>query len=136
MSAGIPYFSTLKARQRDLREGCPKEFALRIHRSISWIGRAEHEVGDSDAAFMFLWIAFNAGYGGERFTFRAWDDFEATTSKASAGSASPVRSTSSLKITTSLRRSGGFTTVAEDWEGRSDAIRCITEMQCRKTSCR
>lgn len=36
-----------------------------MHRSISWIGRAELEKQDPDAAFLFLWIAFNAAYAGE-----------------------------------------------------------------------
>lgn len=76
MSSGIPDFVALKTRQRDLRAGWPQDFALRIHRSISWIGRAEHETEDPGAAFMFLWIAFNAAYGGERSTFGARDDFE------------------------------------------------------------
>lgn len=62
----IPDFATLKARQRSLREGWPQPFALRIHRSISWIGRAEREVEDRGAGFLFLWIAFNSAYGGER----------------------------------------------------------------------
>ncbi|MBS8225747.1 hypothetical protein DYI42_05800 [Vannielia litorea] len=39
--------------------------ALRVHRAISWIGRAEQSPGDPDAAFLFLWIAFNAAYAGE-----------------------------------------------------------------------
>ena len=37
---------------------------LRIHRSISWIGRAE-QVKDSDTRFILLWIAFNAAYADE-----------------------------------------------------------------------
>ena len=35
---------------------------LRIHRAIRWLGRAEKESGDPDAAFIFHWIAFNAAY--------------------------------------------------------------------------
>ena len=40
---------------------------LRLHRAISWIQRAEYEVGrhDMDAAFIFYWIAFNAAYASE-----------------------------------------------------------------------
>jgi hypothetical protein len=38
---------------------------LRVHRAISWIGRAEREADDPDAAFVFLWIAFNAAYADE-----------------------------------------------------------------------
>lgn len=39
---------------------------LRVHRAISWIGRAEACAGDDDARFIFLWIAFNAAYADER----------------------------------------------------------------------
>ncbi|NOX41680.1 MAG: hypothetical protein GXP05_14595 [Alphaproteobacteria bacterium] len=39
---------------------------LRVHRSISWIGRAEQAEDDHDAAFLFLWIAFNSAYADER----------------------------------------------------------------------
>jgi len=38
---------------------------LRVHRSISWIGRAE-AAEDDDARVIFLWIAFNAAYADER----------------------------------------------------------------------
>jgi hypothetical protein len=41
---------------------------LRVHRAISWIGRAEREEGDPDAAFVFLWIGFNAAYADEADT--------------------------------------------------------------------
>ena len=34
----------------------------RLRRTLSWLGRAEREIEDSDAAFIFLWIAFNAMY--------------------------------------------------------------------------
>ena len=36
--------------------------ALRIHRAISWVERAEQETDDGDAKFIFYWIAFNAAY--------------------------------------------------------------------------
>ncbi|MEQ5795216.1 hypothetical protein LZ686_11185 [Paracoccus sp. NFXS7] len=39
---------------------------LRVHGSISWIGRAEACGDDHDARFIFLWIAFNAAYADER----------------------------------------------------------------------
>lgn len=55
-------YAALKARQREIRAGFPQDFALRIHRMISWIGRAEREADDPAAAFIFLWIGFNAGY--------------------------------------------------------------------------
>ena len=56
----------LKARHRAEREGFPEPFSVRIHRTLSWLSRAEREPADPDAAFLFLWIAFNAAYGGER----------------------------------------------------------------------
>lgn len=34
---------------------------VRVHRAVSWIGRAEG-AADADARFLFLWIAFNALY--------------------------------------------------------------------------
>ncbi len=37
-------------------------FALRVHRAISWIRRAEKETDDPDIAFTCYWIAFNAAY--------------------------------------------------------------------------
>ena len=37
--------------------------ALRIHRAISWVKRAEKETDDLDAKFIFYWIAFDAAYG-------------------------------------------------------------------------
>ena len=55
----------LKEKQRHLREGFPEDMGLRAHRAISWIGRAEQEKQDSDAAFIFLWIAFNSAYANE-----------------------------------------------------------------------
>ena len=38
---------------------------LRLRRGLSWLARGdqEYERGDSDAAFVFYWIAFNAMYG-------------------------------------------------------------------------
>ena len=38
---------------------------MRLHRAISWLARAESETDDQDAQFIFLWIAFNAGYARE-----------------------------------------------------------------------
>ena len=31
-------------------------------RAISWLKRAENEIDDNDAKFIFLWISFNATY--------------------------------------------------------------------------
>lgn len=59
-------FQSLKDRQRAIRDGFPETMGLRVHRSISWIGRAEACGTDEDAQFIFLWIAFNAAYADER----------------------------------------------------------------------
>lgn len=58
-------FDVLKTKQRALRDGFPPELGLRVHRSISWIDRAEAEADDPDARFIFLWIAFNAAYAND-----------------------------------------------------------------------
>ncbi len=55
----------LKTKQRGARAGFPETMGLRVHRSISWIGRAE-QAEDSDARFILLWIAFNAAYADEQ----------------------------------------------------------------------
>ena len=59
-------FARLKARHRAERPGFPEPFSVRVHRTLSWLARAEREPDDPDARFLFLWIAFNAAYGGER----------------------------------------------------------------------
>ena len=59
-------FAALKDKQRAIRAGFPQTMGLRVHRAISWIGRAEACDGDDDARFIFLWIAFNAAYADER----------------------------------------------------------------------
>jgi len=74
-------FRRLKTRQRAEREGYPPNLALRVHRALSWLERAEGCVDDVDGRFVFLWIAFNAAYAtdideryrsGELDTFRAF----------------------------------------------------------------
>ena len=52
----------LRSRFSEARENLPRDLALRLHRSLSWIERAEKEAEDIDAAFIFYWIAFNAAY--------------------------------------------------------------------------
>jgi hypothetical protein len=59
-------FVALKEKQRSIRGNFPETMGLRVHRAISWIGRAEACEGDEDARFIFLWIAFNAAYADER----------------------------------------------------------------------
>lgn len=55
----------LKSYQRQHRHTFPDNMALRVHRALSWLKRAEAETIDTDAAFIFLWIAFNAAYASE-----------------------------------------------------------------------
>ena len=50
----------LKSKQRELRDGFPLPLTLRVHRSISWLRRAEQEEDDLDVLFVLLWIGFNA----------------------------------------------------------------------------
>ena len=57
--------TNLKAKQRALRADFPETMGLRVHRSISWIGRAEAAQDDPDAQFLFLWIGLNAAYADE-----------------------------------------------------------------------
>lgn len=57
--------ATLKARQRAERQDHPINLALRVHRALSWLDRAEQCGDDHDGRFIFLWIAFNAAYANE-----------------------------------------------------------------------
>ncbi len=57
-------FEPLKAKQRALRDGFPEPVGLRVHRAISWFGRAMAERNDPDVRFILLWIGFNAAYAG------------------------------------------------------------------------
>lgn len=66
----------LKEKQRGLRDGFDLSLGLRVHRALSWYGRAEQEREDDDTRFILLWIGFNALYakeieeGSEREQFR------------------------------------------------------------------
>lgn len=70
----------LKEKQRRLRETFPTSLTLRVHRTLSWLGRAEQEPDDLDIRFTLLWIGFNAAYAadiemaiaGERDRFNAF----------------------------------------------------------------
>jgi len=57
--------TALKAKLADLPPAVPENFRVRCHRAISWLKRAEQERDDPDAAFIFLWISFNAAYAWE-----------------------------------------------------------------------
>lgn len=58
-------FQQLKEKHRSIRDDLPETINLRVHRSLSWLQRAELEGDDIDAKFIFLWIAFNACYASE-----------------------------------------------------------------------
>lgn len=64
-------YQALKDRHRAEREAWNNEnLSLRIHRSLSWLGRAEQlhqEDGsdDPDTRFILTWIAFNAAYASD-----------------------------------------------------------------------
>ncbi len=51
-------------KNRDIA-GYSNNFNLRIHRSISWLKKAEETVEDFDIRFITLWISFNAVYARE-----------------------------------------------------------------------
>lgn len=55
----------LKQRHREVRDSQSTDLAVRIHRAISWLSRAEQETDDPDAHFIFLWISFNAAWASE-----------------------------------------------------------------------
>jgi hypothetical protein len=58
-------YESLKERHRAERERQPPNLAVRVHRALSWLNRAEQLGGDPDGRFIFLWIAFNAAYATE-----------------------------------------------------------------------
>lgn len=57
-------YDDLKKRHRAERDNYPTNLSLRVHRSLSWLNRAER-CEDLDGQFIFLWIAFNAAYATE-----------------------------------------------------------------------
>ncbi|MFN3890744.1 MAG: hypothetical protein ACK4MV_10135 [Beijerinckiaceae bacterium] len=75
-------YPALKEKQRALRAGFPEALGLRVHRALSWLGRAEAEADDADVRFVLLWIGFNAAYaadvgadvGNERGAFKTFFD--------------------------------------------------------------
>ena len=52
-------YAELKTRQRAERHAHSPNLAIRVHRSLSWLNRAE-QADDLDGRYVFLWIAFNA----------------------------------------------------------------------------
>ena len=59
-------FEDLQAEWERLEDQLAGPLGLRVHRTLSWLERAEKERGDPDAAFIFYWIAFNAAYAQDR----------------------------------------------------------------------
>ena len=58
---GYVLYQHLKERHRRDRGSYPQTLSLRVHRALSWLGKAE-QCEDYDSQFIFLWIAFNAAY--------------------------------------------------------------------------
>src|SRR5690606_4419053 len=61
----VPDHKTLKEKHRAVRDNFPQPLSLRIHRSLSWLGRAEREADDADVRFILSWIGFNAAYSAD-----------------------------------------------------------------------
>lgn len=59
------HFAALKDKQRAIRDSFPEGLGLRVHRALSWLGRAEAETNDPDIRFILLWIGFNAAYAAD-----------------------------------------------------------------------
>lgn len=57
--------ASMKARLKRDADRYPDSTRVRLHRALSWLARADKEDADPDAAFVFLWIAFNAAYARE-----------------------------------------------------------------------
>jgi hypothetical protein len=62
---GDSTFAHLKEKQRAIRSGFSESLGLRVHRALSWLGRAEAEAGDPDIRFILLWVGFNAAYAAD-----------------------------------------------------------------------
>ena len=63
---GHPLHPTLlKEKQRAVRDAFLTPLALRVHRSLSWLTRAEQETADDDVRFILLWVGFNAAYASD-----------------------------------------------------------------------
>ena len=57
--------NTLRAKFEDSLRGRSEPLQLRLHRALSWLGRAKREPEDADLRFILLWISFNAAYARE-----------------------------------------------------------------------
>ena len=62
----MPTHAELRQRFKALpATDSPDAWRIRLHRALSWLGRAEAEPDDPDARFLFQWIALNAAYARE-----------------------------------------------------------------------
>ena len=61
-TASTSALTTLTARHQAQITQQRSPFTLRMHRSLSWLQRAEAAGEDDDVAFVCLWIGFNAAY--------------------------------------------------------------------------
>lgn len=61
----VPTSTALHARHRQCRQHQSQALSTRLHRAISWLGRAEADDSDDDTRFIHLWIGLNAAYAGE-----------------------------------------------------------------------
>ena len=61
----MAHFANLKDKQRAIRDDFPESLGLRVHRALSWLGRAESEADDPDVRFILLWVGFNAAYAAD-----------------------------------------------------------------------
>lgn len=62
----MPTHAELRVRFKALpADETPDAWRVRLHRALSWLGRADAETDDPDARFLFLWIALNAAYSRE-----------------------------------------------------------------------
>ena len=63
----MPTLSDLSKHAQDLKATASDGFNLRIHRTLSWLKKAESakQADDLDMYFLALWVAFNAAYARE-----------------------------------------------------------------------
>tara|TARA_A100001035_G_C27750404_1_gene486168 strand:+ start:222 stop:860 length:639 start_codon:yes stop_codon:yes gene_type:complete len=57
-------YKELKILYDESKENFNDNFTTRIHRSLSWLEKAEKE-NEPDANFIFLWISFNGAYSSQ-----------------------------------------------------------------------
>lgn len=69
--------AALRERHRTLRGQQSEALAIRMHRAISWLQRAEADSGDDDTRFIHPWIALNAAYASD-FDFEDTERTRAT----------------------------------------------------------